>query len=139
MRSSRHGVVQRCILLLLAAAMPLCCCVMRSMATVSTHDAAPVAMSCCSQAAAPCDSDDSSPLPDEPIGCGGSCCIKAPISVNDWTPPVDAIGTPLILVAVQPDTAFTQTISIRQFPHGPPPGPWGQSAPPLRHATILQI
>ncbi len=138
MRSSRHGLATRFIMLLLAAAMPLCCCVMRSMAEVPPSNDAPGALSCCATPAT-CENGEQTPADDAPSGCNGYCCIKAPVTVDDWTPPIDLIGEPSDGL-IEPALLTIESASVvTPRPNRPPPGPWGCSAPAWRHATILQV
>lgn len=137
MRRPRHGLITRSILLLLAAAMPLCCCVVRSVASPTTDDT-PAMMSCCGSTAS-CQQSDTDSAPKESKTCGGTCCIKAPVTVNDWTPPIDVLGMPIELASWTP-MLVDETASINcAHPNRPPPGPWSASAPPLHHFIILQV
>jgi hypothetical protein len=117
----------------------LCCCVTKSMATAQAGPENAVTISCCCDAAA-CDADGAPAQEGNPEGCGDACCIKAPPSVDSWTPPVDDIGVSADwpVVATATPAAVTES-QIRRRTKAPPPGPWGASAPPLRHATILQV
>ncbi len=137
MNRTRHGVVTRAILLLLAAAMPLCCCVVRSVAVPTTDDA-PRIVSCCAGAVCGEQSDTES-VPEESKSCASGCCIKAPATVDDWTPPCDDFGMPMDLVSWPTSLIAPLTASPITRLHHPPPGPWSVSAPSLRRAIMLQV
>jgi hypothetical protein len=141
MHSPRRGLARRLIVLLLAAAMPLCCCVVKGVAAVRPGDApASVVATCCCDSARSCEGQQQS---SESDSCGACCCIKAPATVDDWTPPSDDIGLALPPVAVPGTLASLHAdhvlIAATDATTASPPGPWGVSAPPLRHATILQV
>lgn len=138
MRISQHSLISRGILLLLAAAMPLCCCVMPAVASSSSTPDAPIVASSCCSGPASCEQDESSSTPGCPSGCG-TCCLKAPISPDHWTPPVDVIGAPILITTAWTETETMRSLVISGHLDRPPPDPWGDSAPPLRHATILQV
>ncbi|MCP4759832.1 MAG: hypothetical protein GY876_10305 [Planctomycetes bacterium] len=130
---------RRCIVLLLAATMPLCCCIVKSMAASPADPNATAIVSCCCDSSK-CDSDKQSTPSSEPDGCANACCFKAPPSIDQWMPPVDAIGAAIdwpVIIAT-PSVVAAEKV-VRRQAKGPPPGPWGASAPPLRHATILQV
>ncbi len=136
MRSRRHGVAHQCILLLLAVAMPMCCCVMNGLAVAGGDS--DTAITCCCSADA-CETDTRSTLPAESSGCKTCSCVKAPATFDDWTPPSDDIGTAL------PDSEYFAVVDAitcqvqLYLSDAVPPGYANTSAPPLRHACILQI
>jgi len=141
MHSLRRGLAQRLIVLLLAVAMPLCCCVVKGVAAVPSSDSpASVVATCCCDTARSCEEPQQS---SEPDSCRACCCVKAPATIDDWTPPSDVIGQALPPVAEHEAMASGHVdhvlIGGTNATAASPPGPWGVSAPPLRHATILQV
>ncbi len=141
MHSLRRSLPHRLIVLLLAAAMPLCCCFVKSIAAVPEGGApATVVAACCYDSSNSCDDEEQS---SESDSCGACCCVKAMNAIDDWTPPSDEIGLPLPLIAMASTliSGGHDSISItgQDITGHPPPGPWGLSAPALRHATILQV
>ncbi len=138
MHPLRRGLAQRLIVLLLAAAMPLCCCLVKGVTTVS-DDGVPIAAvaTCCCDNAQDCGEEQTSGQD----GCGACCCAKAPATLDDWTPPIDDIGTLLPLTVIQwtIDRQCEHRLAAALPTGKAPPGPWSISAPPLRHATILQV
>ena len=140
MSHSRRGLMHRFTAIILVVAMPLCCCVLNVAAGVSCCDPAPQVevISCCSGPA--CDSESTEPVHDE-LPCTGEdcqCCLKAPISIQNWTPPVDTIGTILMTAEMTPDgslPSFKLTATLHG--HHPPPQP--EDSGPVRGPTIIQV
>ncbi|MDG1838697.1 MAG: hypothetical protein P8I91_07845 [Phycisphaerales bacterium] len=129
-------MAHQCILLLLAVAMPMCCCVMNGFAVAGGDSDATI--TCCCSADA-CETDARSTLPAESSGCNTCSCVKTPATFDNWTPPSDDIGIAL------PDSAYfavadaiTCQVQMNLI-DAVPPGHANTSAPPLRHACILQI
>ena len=151
----QRGIITNTIALVLAFTMPMCCCALKSMLGPSAsccsvtsqvvEDAATceTQSSCCNSFSKQSNTNDEDTTP-----CGDDCanCIQDTILSQDWTPPVDTIGTdipdffqPTIAFAnlVIPTTATTGSI------HGPPrfyPHLLGySSAPSMRGSLILQV
>ena len=135
----RRHPVSRFIALLTAAVMPLCCCIVSTAAGTSCCTSVEIVQapsccttSCCQEAA-----------PEEPVNqsCDDSlcsCCLKAPASATNWTPPVDTIGTTLMTAEMTPDDllpSFKRTAALHG--HHPPPQP--EDSGPVRGQTILQV
>ncbi|MDP6479131.1 MAG: hypothetical protein QGI75_03735 [Phycisphaerales bacterium] len=138
MHPLRRGLAHRLIVLLLAAVMPLCCCLVKGVAAVPSGEA-PVVATCCCDSSSTCDGEDQS-SGQEP--CGSCCCVKAPATAENWTPPSDEIGVTLPPIAIE--MSLTCDLAARApvvstATDAQSCGPWGVSAPPLRHATILQV
>ncbi|MDP7030495.1 MAG: hypothetical protein QF733_09775 [Phycisphaerales bacterium] len=138
MRQIRHDFATRCILLLLAAAMPLCCCVVRNMGAALQPGESTITLSCCATQQS-CDRGTQSEPQDQSSECDECRCIKAPATAANWAPPVDVIGEAAFECAVVLRSDADAEAAIGTHPDRPPPGPWSCSAPPLRHATILQV
>ena len=139
MTHSRRGLMHRFTALILVVAMPLCCCVLNVAAGVSCCDPAPQieVVSCCSSQA--CESQSPEPVHEE-LPCTGEdcqCCLKAPTSTQNWTPPVDTIGTLLMTAEMILDDSpsFKRTAALHG--HHPPPQP--EDSGPVRGQTILQV
>ncbi|MCH2134464.1 MAG: hypothetical protein MK116_12020 [Phycisphaerales bacterium] len=144
MRNPRRGLLHRLTAMILVVAMPLCCCIMNAAAGVSCCTPAEVvtevAPSCCSGSA--CHAEVDTEATPEPTPCGDSdclCCLKAPSTTFDWTPPVDTIGTPM-----PPCTPITVSITDRvdTTPNrcgwaDPPPRP--DDPENLRGHVVLQV
>ena len=136
----RHPA-SRFIALLTAAVMPLCCCIVSTATGTScctTVEIVQPERSCCStsscQEAAPA---EQSGQPCEDSLC--SCCIKAPVSATNWTPPIDTIGTALpaftLVERLEPATAGP----IWGQPRGTDPPPRPRDPDQLRGHVILQV
>ena len=132
--------MQRLTATILVVAMPLCCCVLNVAAGVSCCEPAPQIeiAGCCS--AQSCESESAEPLYDE-LPCTGEdcqCCLKAPTSIQNWTPPVDTIGTILMtaeMTSEQMPTSFKWTASL----HGHHHPPWPEDSGAVRGQIILQV
>ena len=130
----------RLIALLTAAVMPLCCCIVSTAAGTSCCSSVEIVQveSCCStsccQEAAPAEPVDQSC--DESL-C--ACCLKAPATATNWTPPVDTIGTPLpaFEIVARPAPATAVAFCERSGGADPPPSPCDPDR--LRGQVILQV
>lgn len=136
----KQGLAQRLIVLLLAAVMPLCCCLVKSVAAPPDSSTSAV-VSCCCDTSRACETDQQSPEQD---GCGSCCCVKASSHGNTWTPPTDEIGLELpplstTLALRSEEVSRGLVIQMHMLTQSSPPSPWGSAAPPLRHATVLQV
>lgn len=150
----RRGIITNTIALVLAFTLPMCCCALKNLFTSSgsccstslqvLEDAATceTKSSCCSS-----QSEDSNNKEEDKTPCGDDCgnCIQDTILTQDWTPPVDTIGSdipdffqPTIAIA----ELFTPTTASGSI-HGPPkfdPHLLGySSAPAMRGSLILQV
>jgi hypothetical protein len=136
----RYSPGHRLITLLLVAVMPICCCVVKSFSgsaccgTASVEATVEVA-SCCM--ARDCDTEmpaeSSEPASDASGRCG--CCAKVTPTTLDWTPPVDTIGSPLLLIAFSGDLGEATTPSIRA--NRRPGVPKGHPGPGLLRGTVI--
>ena len=132
--------MQRLTAMILVVAMPLCCCVLNVAAGVSCCDPAPQieVVSCCSSQS--CESEPAEPVHEE-LPCTGEdcqCCLKAPASIQNWTPPVDTIGTYVMTLEIGSDGMLSccQKASALHC-HHPPPIP--DDSAPVRGQIILQV
>ncbi len=141
MTGHRRGLTHRFIALLTAAAMPLCCCIVEASGSCCEPiEATPIVeTSCCSsqqcQTDQPQETTDESPCGDADCGC----CLKAPVSSVDWTPPIDTIGTPLPPFSLADNSvANAETMGLNtNLWDEPPPKPGGVDS--LRGHVILQV
>ena len=118
----------------------VCCCVISTASGVSCCDPTEIVQvqaSCGSsscQAEKPMDSDE------QPCGdTGCSCCLKAPSTTPDWSPPVDTIGTslpPFALAEPLESAAGWQAPGV-SGKTDPPPEP--RDPDQLRGHVILQV
>ena len=151
----RRGIITNTIAMVLAFTMPMCCCALKSMLTtgdscctttlqVVVDDAScETQLSCCSSPSEQSNTNDEDKTP-----CGDDCanCIQDTILSQDWTPPVDTIGTDIpdyvqstIAIADLMTLSTTTSGSI----HGPPRFDSHllgySSAPAMRGSLILQV
>ena len=136
----RRHPVSRFIALLTAAVMPLCCCIVSTAAGTSCCTSVEIVQapsccttSCCQEAA-----------PEEPVNqsCDDSlcsCCLKAPASATNWTPPVDTIGTPLPAFDIVQRTVPASAGVLRDRCEGNDPPPKPRDPDRLRGHVILQV
>ena len=137
----RQSLAQRFIALLTAAVMPLCCCVIDAGASCCTSHDEPLVVeiaSCC--AGSQCQTADIEE-PSEEAPCSDtdcSCCLKAPASSFDWTPPVDTIGTDLPpYMAGDLIDGYETSGGSQDAWNDPPPKSGGMDL--LRGHVILQV
>lgn len=138
---TRHPA-HRFIALLTAAVMPLCCCMVSTASGSSCCGPEPIVeveRSCCD--ASNCE-DDAAQESQESTPCsdgGCSCCLKAPSTGSNWSPPIDTIGTPLLsFTMVDPcDAAAEHQRSRGVGENDPPPNP--RDPDQLRGHVILQV
>ena len=136
----RRHPASRFIALLTAAVMPLCCCIVSSAAGTSCCTSVEIVQveSCCStsccQEAAPTEPVDQSC--DDSL-C--SCCLKAPVSATNWTPPIDTIGTPLPAFTLVERMVPATAGPIWAQPRGTDPPPRPRDPDQLRGHVILQV
>ena len=127
--------------LLLVVAMPLCCCVLNAASGANCCDAAPVVevASCCSSTHCQVEQTEDAPDSDPCNGNSCTCCLKIPSTSLDWSPPVDAIGTPLAPCCLPLDLVAKIEIDADKGNgwDDPPPGPGDPSH--LRGQVILQV
>ncbi len=150
----RRGIITNTIALVLAFTMPVCCCALKSMLTsgdscctvvsqlVDSDTACETQSSCCNSSSEQSNTNDKDKTP-----CGDDCanCIQDTILTQDWSPPVDTIGTDI-------PEFFQTTIAIAELLtptttsgsiHGPPRFDSHllgySSAPAIRGSLILQV
>ena len=140
MNRYRKGLVHRMIALLLAMAMPLCCCMFGSSGSCCVPEPVVVEVaSCCSSTDCQTATAENAPL--DP--CSGmttcQCCLKAPAHAFDWHPPIDTIGTPILMAQVMKNQCSEETSGSvgLQFEDDPPP--IADVASLLRGNVILQV
>jgi len=134
------------IALVLAFSMPLCCCVVNTAsgatdACDSITGQKEQVQSCCQKIEKTCCPQQENEEESDCADCG--CTIKGTILVQDWSPPVDAIGKD----APTPFFADHAFLSVEQVAitcaHDPPkydPHILGfSSAPPIRGTLILEV
>ena len=132
--------MQRLTATILVVAMPLCCCVLNVAAGVSCCDPAPQieVVSCCT--AQSCESQSAEPVHEE-LPCTGEdcqCCLKAPTSIQNWTPPVDTIGT-ILMTAEMTSEEMLPPLKRTAALHGHHPPPWPEDSGAVRGQIILQV
>jgi hypothetical protein len=132
--------MQRFTALILALAMPMCCCVLNVAAGVSCCDPLPKIeqISCCSGTT--CQSEPVEVAPHE-LPCTAKdcqCCLKATSIVQDWSPPVDTVGTTLMELDWTPGLNLLSSCNASTV-HCHHPPPWPEDSGPVRGQTILQV
>lgn len=150
----RRGIITNTIAVVLAFTMPMCCCALMNifmpsnsccsttLQVVEDTTTCETKSSCCNSQSekSNTNNEDKTPCSDD---CGN--CIQDTILSQDWSPPVDTIGTDI------PDF-FQTTIALAELfnstttsgsIHGPPrfnPHLLGySSAPAMRGSLILQV
>ena len=129
------------VALLLAVAMPLCCCVINGASGSSCCGSEPVVVESASCCGTSCQTAVEDTTPSDP--CSGmttcQCCLKAPAHAFDWQPPIDTIGTPILMAQVmQNQCSDDESGSVGlQFEDDPPP--IADVASLLRGNVILQV
>jgi hypothetical protein len=149
----RRGIITNTIALVLAFTMPMCCCALKNIfmpsnsccsttsQVVEDATACEMQSSCCSSESENSNSEkDKTPCSDD---CGN--CIQDTILTQDWSPPVDTIGTdiPDYFQSTIAELLVTATTTTSGSIHGPPkfdPHLLGySSAPAIRGSLILQV
>ena len=151
----RRGIITNTIALVLAFTMPMCCCALKSMLTsgdscctvvsqiVDSDTACETQSSCCNSSSEQSNTNDKDKTP-----CGDDCanCIQDTILSQDWSPPVDTIGTDIpdyFKSTIAFADLVTSPITTSGSIHGPPrfdPHLLGySSAPSMRGSLILQV
>ncbi|MDG2201718.1 MAG: hypothetical protein P8K80_11130 [Phycisphaerales bacterium] len=142
MATRRRHPAHRFIALLTAAVMPLCCCMVSAASGAACCGSAPVVQapaSCCSSSCCQAAEEEST---EDSNSCGDSncsCCLKAPSTGTNWSPPIDTIGTPLPPFALV--DMFDTTVGLGAVGQyggtDPPPKPCDPDQ--LRGHVILQV
>ena len=144
----RHGILTNLMATVLVFTMPLCCCIVKT-ATGASQSCCAVELietsSCCQQKQKTCDMVQTSEQEPENTPCDGDCgcTIKGTFFTQQWTPPVDHIGTD----TPAPFFVSIDLIALDQYVankiHGPPKFDsyllGFSSAPPMRGSLILQV
>ena len=151
----RRGIITNTIAMALAFTMPMCCCALKSMLTSGDSCCSPTSQivedtslcetksSCCTSSTEQSNTNDEDKTP-----CGDDCgnCIQDTILSQDWSPPVDTIGTDIpdcFQSTIAFDALKTTTTMTSGSIHGPPkfdPHLLGySSAPAMRGSLILQV
>ena len=144
----RNGLILKTVAIVLACTMPICCCFFNTISgggssCCSTEKTA----SCCPQPSVEWLDELLGPIEQEqPIeeSCGGTCCVKGFVLTQNWTPPVDFIGSDLPAFLLQDAFVDSFLLSTSSISMHPPPlidiNLLGYSnAAPLRGAVILQV
>lgn len=133
----RRHIADRMIALLMAAMMPLCCCAIGTASGQSCCDPIEILQAKASCCPGSCQVEPSMGSEEQPQPC--SCCLKAPSTAPDWSPPVDTLGTPLTFFALGEQFKPTAGWQATGIPAGtdPPPGPCNPDQ--LRGQVILQV